>query len=70
MESLNVLVSGYCFWCKQDNLGVWCGKELMDRNKIFLNQMKDYNNLKQSRLQERKDVQAQIFSLFNAGFLM
>jgi len=32
--------------------------------------MKDYNDLKQSRLQEREDIQAQIFSLFNAGFFM
>jgi len=32
--------------------------------------MKYYNNLKKIRLQEREDIQAQIFSLFNAGFLM
>ena len=32
--------------------------------------MKDYNNLKQSQLQEREDIQAQIFPLFSAGFLM
>jgi len=38
--------------------------------KIFLNQMKDYNNLKLFRLQEREDIQAQIFSLFNVEFLM
>jgi len=32
--------------------------------------MKDHNNLKQSRLQKKEDIQAQIFSLFNDGFLM
>jgi len=32
--------------------------------------MKYYNNLKQFCLQEREDIQAQIFSLFNAEFLM
>jgi len=32
--------------------------------------MKDYNNLKKFQLQEREDIQAQIISLFKAGFLM
>jgi len=34
---------------------------LGDCNKISLNQMKDYNDLKQSRLQEREDIQAHLF---------
>ena len=51
------------------NFTIWSGKNLEDRNKIFLNQMNDYNNLKQSRLQEREDVQAQIFSLFKVWVL-
>ena len=35
----------------------------------FLESMKDYNNLKNFKLQEREDIQAQIFSLFKAEFV-
>ena len=55
---------------KHMQISILSEKNLEDCNKVSLNQMKDYNNLKQFWLQEREDVQAQIFSLFNAGFLM
>jgi len=48
---------------------VWWGN-LKERVNSLFDCKESYNNNQNFQLQEREDIQAQIFSLFNAGFLM